>query len=70
MYKVGIFLLCRLTNKLDIIINGFEFNWLTTVCKLFTLQGKKEIRIMSVLSLGYAILTIRITEPFGLPKPS
>ena len=23
-----------------------------------------------VLSLGYAILTIRITEAFGLPKPS
>ena len=26
--------------------------------------------ILSVLSLGYAILTVRITEAFGLPRPS
>ena len=26
--------------------------------------------ISFVLSLGYAILTVRITEAFGLPKPS
>ena len=33
-------------------------NNITSICKI------------SVLSLGYAILTITITEAFGLPKPS